>query len=380
MEHGIGLPDDKLRTAGEKLMKDDFSLPLRTRLGLEIERQIRHNKAKLHPLHQLFWECTLRCNLHCLHCGSDCKQDSVVPDMPAEDFLHVIDSISPHVDTHQLMINITGGEPLVRKDIEYVGRELYRREYPWGIVSNGMLLTEERLKSLMESGMRSITISLDGFEEEHNWMRGHKMSFQNALRAIRLLAKTENLVWDIVTCVNQRNFPHLHEFRDMICEAGVKDWRLFTIFPVGRAAQHPELQLSDVDFRGLMDFIVETRKEGRIHAEYACEGFLGEYEAKVRDRLYICQAGITTASILIDGSISSCLSVRYNHKQGNIYEDDFMDVWNNRFQVFRNRDWARRGECKDCKAFRYCEGNGMHLHDDDGNLLLCHLKRLRKNS
>ena len=228
--------------------------------------------------------------------------------------------------------------------------------------------------------MRSITISLDGFEEEHNWMRGHKMSFQNALRAIRLLAKTENLVWDIVTCVNQRNFPHLHEFRDMICEAGVKDWRIFTIFPVGRAAQHPELQLSDVDFRGLMDFIVETRKEGRIHAEYACEGFLGEYEAKVRDRLYICQAGITTASILIDGSISSCLSVRYNHKQGNIYEDDFMDVWNNRFQVFRNRDWARRGECKDCKAFRYCEGNGMHLHDDDGNLLLCHLKRLRKNS
>ena len=70
-----------------------------------------------------------------------------------------------------------------------------------------------------------------------------------------------------MTCVNQRNFPHLHEFRDMICEAGVKDWRLFTIFPVGRAAQHPELQLSDVDFRGLMDFIVETRKEGRIHAE-----------------------------------------------------------------------------------------------------------------
>ncbi len=358
-------------------MKNDIRLPLRTRLGLEIERQMRHNKAQLHPLHQLFWECTLRCNLHCLHCGSDCKQDALSPDMPAEDFLRVIDSISPHVDTHQLMIIITGGEPLVRKDIEQVGRELYRREYPWGIVSNGMLLTEERLKSLMKAGMRSITISLDGFEEDHNWMRGHKMSFTNAMRAIRCLAKKKDLVWDIVTCVNQRNYPRLREFREMIYEAGVRDWRLFTIFPVGRAAQHPELQLSDKDFKGLMEFIIETRREGKIHAEYACEGFLGEYEAKVRDRLYICQAGITTASVLIDGSISSCMSIRYNHKQGNIYEDDFMDVWNNRFEVYRNREWARKGECEDCKMFRYCEGNGMHLHDDEGNLLFCHLKRLQ---
>jgi len=352
------------------------SLPLKTRLALEIERCMRHNRAKIHPLKQLFWECTLRCNLHCLHCGSDCKVSSVHPDMPAQDFLCVIDSITPHVDPHHLMIILTGGEPLVRADLEEVGHELYCREYPWGMVTNGMLLTEERFQRLKEAGLRSVTISLDGFEVEHNWMRGNRHSFQRALEAIRLLASDKEVEWDVVTCVNRRSYPRLREFRNMIYDAGVRDWRLFTIFPVGRAAQHPELQLPDEDFRGLMDFIVETRAQGLIHTEYACEGFLGEYEGRVRDHLYTCQAGISVASILIDGSISSCMSIRFDHKQGNIYQDDFMKVWENRFEKYRNRDWARRGACKDCKMFRYCEGDGMHLHDDNGDLLFCHLNRL----
>ena len=42
-------------------------------LKQEVWRQYRHNYAKMHPLRTLFWECTLRCNMHCRHCGSDCK-------------------------------------------------------------------------------------------------------------------------------------------------------------------------------------------------------------------------------------------------------------------------------------------------------------------
>ncbi|MZH91944.1 SPASM domain-containing protein, partial [Enterococcus durans] len=91
---------------------------------------------------------------------------------------------------------------------------------------------------------------------------------------------------------------------------------------------------------------------------------------------YSCNAGISVASVLADGSISSCPSIRSNFHQGNIYEDDFMEVWEKRFQVFRNREWARKGECADCSFFRYCEGNGMHLHNDNGDLLFCHQKRI----
>ena len=218
---------------------------LRKRLALELFRSIRKNRAKIHELRTLFWECTLRCNASCLHCGSDCHVSSAHPDMPVEDFLKVIDEITPHVDPHKVMITFTGGEALVRKDIEACGRELNKREYPWGIVSNGLLLNRTRLDSLLAAGMHSITISLDGFEEAHNWLRGNRRSFEGAVNAIAMLAEEKEIVWDVVTCVNQKNFKDLMLFKDFLIELGVKNWRIFTIFPVGRAAETPELQIND---------------------------------------------------------------------------------------------------------------------------------------
>ena len=64
---------------------------IRKRILFELERLRRKNLQHLHPLQQLFWESTLRCNVHCLHCGSDCSSSEITPDMPAEDFLRVID-------------------------------------------------------------------------------------------------------------------------------------------------------------------------------------------------------------------------------------------------------------------------------------------------
>ena len=383
-----------------------MGLSLRQKVGLELQRSLRHNEAQLHPLRTLFWECTLRCNMSCRHCGSDCKVQPDVKDMPAADFLRVIDSITPHVDTHKVFIIFTGGEALLRPDLEEVGLELYRREYPWGVVTNGFLLDERRLQSLMASGMHSITVSLDGFEEQHNWIRRHPQSFEKATAAIRLLAQQKDILWDVVTCVNPRNYPHLKEFREYLVSLGVPAWRLFSIFPMGRAAGNPELQFTDEQFRGLLDFIKEGRNtpspmtagvlpfhrqgsspsqgevaEGRrgvISVSYACEGFLGEYEQKVRDHLFHCRSGVDVASIRCDGAISGCTSVRSHMDQGNIYKDDFWDVWENRFQVMRDRSWARKDQCASCKVWRYCEGSGLHLFDDEGRLLTCHYNRLKK--
>ena len=233
---------------------------LRKRLALELFRSIRKNRAKIHELRTLFWECTLRCNASCLHCGSDCHVSSAHPDMPVEDFLKVIDEITPHVDPHKVMITFTGGEALVRKDIEACGRELNKREYPWGIVSNGLLLNRTRLDSLLAAGMHSITISLDGFEEAHNWLRGNRRSFEGAVNAIAMLAEEKEIVWDVVTCVNQKNFKDLMLLKDFLIELGVKNWRIFTIFPVGRAAETPELQIDDTQFTWILKFIAAPRE------------------------------------------------------------------------------------------------------------------------
>ena len=123
---------------------------------------------------------------------------------------------------------------------------------------------------------------------------------------------------------------------------------------------------------------VAEGRRGVISVSYACEGFLGEYEQKVRDHFFHCRSGVDVASIRCDGAISGCTSVRSHMDQGNIYKDDFWDVWENRFQVMRDRSWARKDQCATCKVWRYCEGSGLHLYDDEGRLLTCHYNRLKK--
>ena len=75
-------------------MKRIIPLTPRRWLALEIFRRMKHERVEEHPLRQLFWECTLRCNVRCRHCGSDCKSSPATPDMPLQDFLKVLDSIA----------------------------------------------------------------------------------------------------------------------------------------------------------------------------------------------------------------------------------------------------------------------------------------------
>lgn len=350
---------------------------LTRKICLERDRYINKKRKTEHPLQQLFWECTLKCNLKCLHCGSDCKVNEEQQDMPLQDFLPVLDNLSNHVNPQHVLVITTGGEPLVRHDIIECGREITRRGFLWGMVSNGMLLSSQMLDNLMEAGLKTIAISLDGFKEEHNWMRGHYNSFDRAVNAIKSLSH-RHIVWDVITCVNKRNYKDLDAFKEFLLSIGVRQWRIFTVFPAGRAKDNDDLQLTPKQIKGVMDFIVRTRKENRIHLSFSCEGFLGDYEYEVRDHSYFCQAGIHVASILTDGSISGCLSIRSNYNQGNIYYDNFWDVWNSRFDQYRNRQWAKNGVCSDCEMWRYCEGNGMHLRDENGNLIMCNYKNIKE--
>ncbi len=72
--------------------------------GLSIKQEIA-----LELQRQLFWESTLRCNMKCRHCGSDCKVYSLHPDMPFEDLAKVLRRIKEKYDSHKIMVVVTGG-------------------------------------------------------------------------------------------------------------------------------------------------------------------------------------------------------------------------------------------------------------------------------
>ena len=341
-----------------------------------VARGFIKNETALHELTYLFWECTQRCNLKCLHCGSDCATDSKFPDMPFEDFLNAILPLKEICPPDTVTVAITGGEPILRKDLPDCGRRLRENGFRWGIVTNGYDYTPDLHGRLLGAGMGSLTLSLDGLEQSHNWLRNNDKSFSRAVKALELITASTRLNYDVVTCVNQKNIDELPELREFLISRNVKAWRLFTISPIGRAASNDVLQLTPQQLKQLMDFIARSRDDKRMAVTFSCEAWLGDYELKARDTYFFCRAGIQIASVLIDGSISACPNINRNFVQGNIYRDNIVDVWKNRFQIMRDRSWTKTGICQNCKDYKNCRGGAMHLWNEkkDGIMTCIHRK------
>lgn len=333
-------------------------------------RRFRINESKIHELNYLFWECTQRCNLQCLHCGSDCVSDKGIKDMPFDDFLTSILPLRKLYKANSITVVITGGEPLLRGDLTDCGKTLRENGFRWGIVTNGYAYNKDIHAQLLAAGMGAITLSIDGLEMSHNWLRQNRNSFVNAINALDLITSSERLFYDVVTCVNPKNIDELALLRDFLITKEVKAWRLFTIAPIGRANHNENLQLSNLQLKQLMEFITLARLDKRIDVKFSCESYVGKYEKKVRDSYFFCRAGINIASVLIDGSISACPNINRHFVQGNIYKNDFTDIWNNKFDVMRNRSWTKTGICLNCRDYKNCDGGAMHLWDENQDCIM----------
>ena len=122
-----------------------------------------------------------------------------------------------------------------------------------------------------------------------------------------------------------------------------------------------------------IDKVTEFIRNKRIAGEpvcYGCSHYLGmEYEREVRDWYFLCTAGLYTASIMVNGDITACLDIerRPEFIQGHILKDNFKDVWENKFQIFR-RDLSQDCEkCRNCSEQKFCHGDAYHTWDFDNN-------------
>ena len=334
-------------------------------------------ETKARILRYLFVEITQRCNLACLHCGSDCGKDEQRSELSTEEWLRFFDYLPTRFDARQLALVVTGGEPFCRPNLDEILAGLKKNRLAWGMVTNGWALTEANLARALGHGLMSMTVSLDGMQESHDWLRGREGSFKRAVESIGRVARAKLASFDVVTCVNPRNLGELDRVADLLRKLGVPAWRLFCIFPKGRAKANAELKLSEAQLRELFGWIERRKPElaaQGLTLNFSCEGYLPpKWDAAVRDEPYFCRAGINIASVLCDGAICACPNITRSLVQGNVRTDDFKDVWDNRFQPFYERGWMKTGQCLSCDQWKRCQGNSLHLWDEEAKAtVLCH--------
>ena len=320
-----------------------------------------------HRLLYLFLETSRRCNLSCLHCGSDCRSEEDPAELAPETWLSVIDSVVRRFPA-ELFFVITGGEPLIYPHLELLADRFRLHGRKWGMVTNGFALTGERLDGLVRTGLSSLTISLDGLAESHTYLRGNPAAYGRALHAISLLAGSTLPLKDVVTCVYPGNLAELSSIAETLVSLRIPHWRLFRIFPHGRAQGRPELALSNGEYAALLGWIEKNRPSCRragLTVDLSCEGWVPFLrDRKLRSEPFFCRAGINIASILSDGTITGCANNGPAFHVGNVRTDDFAAVWESGFGKFRRREWMRTGLCAKCAHFHRCRGGSLHLWND----------------
>jgi len=328
-------------------------------------------ETDLHELRYFFWETTRQCNLNCIHCGSDCSRDHTVTGLPADLVVETFAKVASAHDPARIMVVVSGGEPLVRPDLFSILARIKDMGFKVGMVTNGYTLdaaTAERIRSV---GISSIVVSLDGPKADHDWLRNRAGSFDRAMAALGHLSAAGIPIVEAITCVTPRTASRLEQTYEIVKSSGARYWRVFNIFPIGRAAGNEDVLLSPDQFRGVVAAMAVLRERGAregMEVNLSEEGFLGwDYESRVRTTPYFCRAGINIAGIMADGTIAACPNLPPWMGQGNLYRDDFNDVWEHRYQIFRDRSWMGKGPCAGCEQFSICQGNSLHVWDTEKN-------------
>jgi MoaA/NifB/PqqE/SkfB family radical SAM enzyme len=149
------------------------------------------------------------------------------------------------------------------------------RQFFWDQYKN-LETTEHRLERLVAAGLTSVTVSLDGDEAARNSLRGHPRAYERALGAVRLVGNSSIEFLDVVTCVHPGNLKKLDLIAETLIASGIPAWRLFRIFPLGRAENNHDLHLNRARSMELVEWVKTNRsvyaKRG-LAVDFSCEGW-----------------------------------------------------------------------------------------------------------
>ncbi|MEK6968904.1 MAG: radical SAM protein [Nanoarchaeota archaeon] len=268
---------------------------------------------------------TNRCNFRCAHCAFD----SGIVQMP-ELTLGELEKILTR--TRELggeRFDITGGEPLVREDVEDIIKIGKNLGYKIELVTNGSLLTKEKLKRFKELGLDGIAISLDGSTAEvYNRIRKRdKATFEKVLENIQ---ETERMGFytKVNTAVFSCNLEDIPNITELALSLGVDEQGIYYFTPIGRGDRSKELAVEPLSW---LDFIRTRLKK------YQGREMKISLEFPLIEREYAnCKSGCIANNekshlqILPDGNVYPCaILASYGRPIANLHEVSIKTIWDN---------------------------------------------------
>ena len=332
---------------------------------------------KLHPLQIIQWETTRICNYNCVHCGSPKENYSRRDELSASEMLAALEQIARDFGhQEQITLGMTGGEPLLRKDLLEVLRGARSLGYRmFGIQTNGapLISNPDLLDELVEVGVGAIGTNIDGCRESHDYFRGMPGSFDQMCELVKRLKATGKMTVTVTTVLSKHNINELEQILQVVEEVKPDKWRLAPMIPIGRGFINKDALLEPADYRRMVNFIKEQYLGNRnVQVSLGCGDWTGfDYEGQVRPYIWKCLAGLNVLGILYDGSIAGCSNIERSYIQGNVKTDRIKDIWDTRYQKFRDTSLRKNGDCAECDQWEFCKGGPMHNRLPDGTMSHC---------
>lgn len=337
-------------------------LPLQSLWEKNFCRELKERKLK--PIY-VQWLCTHKCNFRCPHCGT-AASEAKPQELKAEEIIPVIDNLA---EIGCKLLSLTGGEPILRDDIFNVIKHAKEMGIGIGFVTNGYAI-EKYAKDIERTEVDSVLVSIDGYKENHDRIRGMPGAYKKAIQSIEILKKIGVPAVGVSTVCLKENLNDIPKIVDDVFAHGCDRHRIQSIVPEGRAkgkGNKPE------EIKQVLRYVLDARKKG-IKTE-VCEGlgFLGPLEKRVRPYTFFCSSGWSTFTIMDDGTVMGCPATDFTElNDGSIRKENIKDIWWNRFQRFRETLYDDLPKnCKECKYIRECRG-GCWLHRVNGDF--CFLK------
>lgn len=332
------------------------------------------------PHNRLFgWGITDRCNLACPHCYSSVL--TATPDeVTTAEALSLIDELGALQFT---IIGWTGGEPLLRRDLEeLIAYAKDKHQIRSGITTNGVLLSAARARSLKEAGVAAIQVSIDGASPETNRrMRlATDTQFHKAVDGVRA-SKEAGIPTHMAMVLGQDNLDEAPRYLEFARSLQADSVRFCGFVPWGGGGLSTvKLRLAFTTRLADLNAMIERMQQSQDPIVMLDPGFgplppdYGFHE---------CIAGIDTCYLKANGDLYPCTApLSEQFCVGNIRRRSLTEMWRDPL-MRRLAEYDRskiHGACRGCELFESCLGacrgaTFAHTGDLDASFPVC-LKRV----